>query len=93
LIKTAPEYSLVSSIFFMLLPDEVYVYGDCAINPDPDAQQLAEIAIQSADSAKAFGIEPRIAMISYSTGTSGTGADVEKVAEATQIAKQRAPIY
>ena len=91
LIKTAPEYSLVSSIFFMLLPDEVYVYGDCAINPDPDAQQLAEIAIQSADSAKAFGIEPRIAMISYSTGTSGTGADVEKVAEATQIAKQRRP--
>ena len=91
LIKTAPEYSLVSSIFFMLLPDEVYVYGDCAINPDPDAQQLAEIAIQSADSAKAFGIEPRIAMISYSTGTSGTGADVEKVVEATQIAKQRRP--
>ncbi|CAG2155748.1 unnamed protein product [Oppiella nova] len=71
LIKTAPEYSLVSSIFFMLLPDEVYVYGDCAINPDPDAEQLAEIAIQSADSAKAFGIDPRIAMISYSTGTSG----------------------
>ncbi|RKG37378.1 phosphate acetyltransferase [Acinetobacter rongchengensis] len=91
LIKTAPDYSLVSSIFFMLLPDEVYVYGDCAINPDPDAEQLAEIAIQSADSAKAFGIDPRIAMISYSTGTSGAGADVEKVAKATEIAKQRRP--
>lgn len=91
LIKTAPEYSLVSSIFFMLLPDEVYVYGDCAINPDPDAAQLAEIAIQSADSAKAFGIDPRIAMISYSTGSSGTGADVDKVREATEIARQRRP--
>lgn len=91
LIKTAPDYSLVSSVFFMLLPDEVYVYGDCAINPDPNAEQLAEIAIQSADSAKAFGIDPRIAMISYSTGTSGAGADVEKVAKATEIAKQRRP--
>ncbi|NNP73157.1 phosphate acetyltransferase [Acinetobacter defluvii] len=91
LIKTAPDYSLVSSVFFMLLPDEVYVYGDCAINPDPDAEQLAEIAIQSADSAKAFGIDPRIAMISYSTGTSGMGADVEKVAKATEIAKQSRP--
>lgn len=91
LIKTAPEYSLVSSVFFMLLPDEVYVYGDCAINPDPDAEQLAEIAIQSADSAKAFGIDPRIAMISYSTGTSGAGAEVEKVAEATRIAQARRP--
>lgn len=91
LIKTAPDYSLVSSIFFMLLPDEVFVYGDCAINPDPNAEQLAEIAIQSADSAKAFGIDPRIAMISYSTGTSGAGADVEKVAEATRIAKERRP--
>ncbi|RKG33208.1 phosphate acetyltransferase [Acinetobacter tianfuensis] len=91
LIKTAPDYSLVSSVFFMLLPDEVYVYGDCAINPDPNAEQLAEIAIQSADSAKAFGIDPRIAMISYSTGTSGAGADVEKVAEATRIAQERRP--
>lgn len=91
LIKTAPDYSLVSSVFFMLLPDEVYVYGDCAINPDPDAEQLAEIAIQSADSAKAFGIDPRIAMISYSTGTSGAGAEVEKVAKATEIAKRRRP--
>lgn len=91
LIKTAPDYSLVSSVFFMLLPDEVYVYGDCAINPDPTAEQLAEIAIQSADSAKAFGIDPRIAMISYSTGTSGAGAEVEKVAEATRIAQERRP--
>ena len=91
LIKTAPEYSLVSSVFFMLLPDEVYVYGDCAINPDPNAEELAEIAIQSADSAKAFGLDPRIAMISYSTGTSGAGAEVEKVAEATRIAKERRP--
>lgn len=91
LIKTAPEYSLVSSVFFMLLPEEVYVYGDCAVNPNPTAEQLAEIAIQSADSAKAFGIDPRIAMISYSTGTSGAGADVEKVAEATRIAQERRP--
>lgn len=91
LIKTAPEYSLVSSIFFMLLPDEVYVYGDCAINPDPTAEELAEIAIQSADSAIAFGIQPRIAMISYSTGDSGTGADVDKVRQATQIAQTRRP--
>lgn len=91
LIKTAPDYSLVSSIFFMLLPDEVYVYGDCAINPDPSADDLAEIAIQSAESAKAFGIEPRIAMISYSTGDSGAGADVDKVREATKIAQERRP--
>ncbi|MDP5253723.1 MULTISPECIES: phosphate acetyltransferase [unclassified Vibrio] len=91
LIKTAPNASLVSSIFFMLLPDQVLVYGDCAINPDPNAEQLAEIAIQSADSATAFGIEPRVAMISYSTGTSGQGADVEKVREATRIAQEKRP--
>ncbi len=83
LIKTAPGSSLVSSVFFMLLPEQVYVYGDCAINPDPTAEQLAEIAIQSAESAIAFGIEPRVAMLSYSTGTSGAGSDVEKVREAT----------
>ncbi|MGI2171220.1 phosphate acetyltransferase [Shewanella sp. MF05960] len=91
LIKTAPGSSLVSSIFFMLMPDQVLVYGDCAINPDPDAEQLADIAIQSAESAKAFGIEPRVAMISYSTGTSGTGSDVDKVREATRIAKEKRP--
>ncbi|MDG6894214.1 phosphate acetyltransferase [Volucribacter amazonae] len=91
IIKTAPGSSIVSSIFFMLLPDQVLVYGDCAVNPDPTAEQLAEIAIQSADSAKAFGIEPRVAMISYSTGTSGSGADVEKVKEATRLAQEKRP--
>jgi phosphate acetyltransferase len=91
LIKTAPGSSLVSSIFFMLMPDQVLVYGDCAINPDPNPEQLAEIAIQSAESAKAFGIEPRVAMISYSTGTSGTGSGVDKVREATRIAKEKRP--
>jgi len=91
LVKTAPSSSLVSSIFFMLLPDQVLVYGDCAINPEPNAEQLADIAIQSADSAKAFDIEPRVAMISYSTGSSGHGADVEKVAKATEIAKAKRP--
>ncbi|AGH80334.1 phosphate acetyltransferase [Psychromonas sp. CNPT3] len=91
LIKTAPGASLVSSVFFMLLPDQVFVYGDCAINPDPTADQLADIAIQSADSAIAFGIEPKVAMISYSTGDSGAGSDVEKVREATKIAQQRRP--
>lgn len=91
IIKTAPGSSIISSIFFMLLPDQVLVYGDCAVNPDPTAEQLAEIAIQSADSAKAFGIDPKVAMISYSTGTSGSGADVEKVKEATRIAKEKRP--
>lgn len=91
LVKTAPGSSLVSSVFFMLLPDQVLVYGDCAINPEPNAEQLADIAIQSADSAKAFDIEPRVAMISYSTGSSGHGADVEKVAKATEIAKAKRP--
>ncbi|MCA6221733.1 phosphate acetyltransferase [Photorhabdus antumapuensis] len=91
LIKTAPGSSLVSSVFFMLLPEQVLVYGDCAINPDPTAEQLSEIAIQSADSAKAFGIEPRVAMISYSTGNSGAGSDVEKVREATHLAQAKRP--
>lgn len=91
IIKTAPGTSIVSSIFFMLLPDQVLVYGDCAINPDPTAEQLAEIAIQSADSAAAFGIEPRVAMISYSTGESGKGADVDKVREATKLAQEKRP--
>ncbi|MBM7036653.1 phosphate acetyltransferase [Vibrio ulleungensis] len=91
IIKTAPNTSIVSSIFFMLLPDQVLVYGDCAINPDPNAEQLAEIAIQSAESAAAFGIDPRVAMISYSTGESGKGADVDKVREATKIAQEKRP--
>ncbi|OYO01998.1 phosphate acetyltransferase [Enemella evansiae] len=90
-LGTSPDASLVSSVFFMGLPDEIVVYGDCAINPDPDAEQLADIAIQSADSAKAFGIEPRVAMISFSTGTSGAGADVQKVARATELVRQRRP--
>ena len=91
LIKTAPGYSLVSSVFFMLLPDQVLVYGDCAVNPNPSATELAEIALQSAESAAALGVPQRVAMISYSTGSSGSGAEVEKVAEATRIAQQRAP--
>ena len=91
LIKTAPGYSLVSSVFFMLLPDQVLVYGDCAVNPNPNATELAEIALQSAESAAALGVPQRVAMISYSTGSSGSGAEVEKVAEATRIAQERAP--
>ena len=91
LIKTRPDATNVSSIFFMLMPEQVLVYGDCAVNPDPTAEELADIAIQSADSAAAFGIEPRVAMISYSTGSSGVGADVEKVREATRIAREKRP--
>lgn len=91
LIKTAPAVRLVSSIFFMCLPEQVLVYGDCAININPNAEDLADIAIQSAESAKAFGIPPRVAMLSYSTGTSGAGSDVEKVKEATRLARQRRP--
>jgi phosphate acetyltransferase len=87
IIKTEPGVSIVSSVFFMCLQDKVLVYGDCAVNPDPDAKQLAEIAISSAQTAKTFGIEPRVAMLSYSTGESGRGADVDKVREATRIAK------
>ena len=91
LIKTEPGSSIVSSVFFMLMPDQVLVYGDCAINPDPNAAELAEIALQSAASARAFGVEPRVAMISYSTGSSGAGADVDKVRQATALAKAKAP--
>lgn len=91
LIKTSPGARVVSSIFFMCLPEQVLVYGDCAINPEPNAEELADIAIQSADSARAFGIEPKVAMISYSTGSSGSGADVDKVREATAIAQQARP--
>nr|WP_059392593.1 phosphate acetyltransferase [Pseudomonas toyotomiensis] len=91
LIKTAPGYNLVSSVFFMLLPDQVLVYGDCAVNPDPNAEQLAEIALQSAASAQAFGIPPRVAMLSYSTGDSGSGEEVEKVRAATRLAREKRP--
>jgi phosphate acetyltransferase len=91
LIKTAPGVRIVSSIFFMLLPEQVLVYGDCAVNPNPTAEELADIALQSAESAQAFGIEPRVAMLSYSTGASGGGSDVEKVREATRIAQERRP--
>ncbi len=91
LIKTSPGCNLVSSIFFMCLPDQVLVFGDCAIVPNPTVEELADIAIQSADSAAAFGIEPRVAMLSYSTGTSGAGAEVEKVAKATELAKKQRP--
>jgi phosphate acetyltransferase len=90
-IGTAPGAGLVSSVFFMCLPDDVVIYGDCAVNPDPDAEQLADIALQSAASARAFGIDPRVAMISFSTGTSGSGADVAKVTAATRIVRERAP--
>lgn len=91
LIRTAPGSSLVSSVFFMLMPEQVLVYGDAAVNPKPSAEDLAEIAIQSADSAKAFGLNPRVAMLSYSTGTSGSGEDVEKVKQATDLVRERRP--
>lgn len=91
IIKVRNETSIVSSVFLMCLADRVLVYGDCAVNPDPTADQLADIAISSAGTALEFGIEPRIAMLSYSTGTSGSGADVDKVREATRIVRQRRP--
>ena len=91
IIRTRPNVSLVSSVFFMCLPDRVLVYGDCAVNPNPNADQLADIAISSAETAGMFGIEPRVAMCSYSTGSSGKGQDVDKVREATRIASERRP--
>ena len=90
-IKTKPGFSNVSSVFLMCMKDRVLVFGDCAVNPNPTAEQLAEIAIVSAQTAAVFGIEPRVAMLSYSTGTSGKGADVDVVIEATRIAHERAP--
>lgn len=90
-IKTKPGVSLVSSVFFMCLPDRVSVFGDCAVNPNPTAEQLAEIAISSAESSARFGIEPRVAMLSYSSGTSGEGEDVEKVRQATIIVREKRP--
>lgn len=90
-VKTKKGVSVVSSIFFMCLPERVAIFGDCAVNPNPTAQQLAEIAISSAESSARFGIEPRIAMLSYSSGSSGEGEDVERVREATAIVKERRP--
>lgn len=90
-VKTKPGISTVSSVFFMCLEDRVSVFGDCAVNPNPTADQLAEIAISSAETSKRFGIEPRIAMLSYSSGTSGVGEDVEKVRRATEIVKEKRP--
>ena len=90
-IKTRPGVKIVSSVFFMCLEDRVSIFGDCAINPNPTAQELAEIAISSAETSSAFGIEPKIAMLSYSSGTSGKGEDVEKVREATEIVKKTRP--
>jgi phosphate acetyltransferase len=91
IIRTAPGFSIVSSVFLMCLPDRVLVYGDCAIVPDPTSEQLADIAISSAGTAAQFGIEPRVAMLSYSTGESGAGADVDKVRAATELVRSRAP--
>lgn len=91
IIKTKPNISIVSSLFFMCLDTKVLVYGDCAVNQDPNAKELAQIAISSAKTAKLFGIEPRIAMLSYSTGSSGSGEDVEKVRQATKIVQEKEP--
>ena len=91
IIKTKPGAKIVSSVFLMALQDRVLVYGDCAVNPDPTAEQLADIALQSADTARRFGVDPRVAMLSYSTGTSGTGADVDKVREATALVRDLSP--
>lgn len=91
IIKTKPGISIVSSLFFMCLDTRVLVYGDCAVNQDPNAEELAQIAISSADTAKMFGIEPKIAMLSYSTGDSGKGEEVEKVRLATKIVKETRP--
>lgn len=90
-VKTKPGFSIVSSVFLMCLPDKVLVYGDCAVNPNPTSAELAEIAISSAETAKQFGIEPRVAMLSYSTGDSGKGEEVEKVREATALVRAKMP--
>ncbi len=91
IVRTAPGVRVVSSVFLMCLADRVLVYGDCAVNPDPTAEELADIAISSAATAARFGITPRVAMLSYSTGASGTGADVEKVRAATAMVRERSP--
>jgi phosphate acetyltransferase len=91
IIRASPGASVVSSVFFMCLADRVLVYGDCAVNPSPDADQLADIAISSAETASSFGLDPRVAMLSYSTGDSGRGAQVENVRRATELARERRP--
>jgi phosphate acetyltransferase len=90
-IKAREGVSVVSSVFLMCLADRVLVYGDCAVNPKPDAAQLADIAVSSAETAEVFGIEPRVAMLSYSTGESGKGEDVDRVREATEVVRERRP--
>jgi phosphate acetyltransferase len=90
-VKTKPGFSIVSSVFFMALSDRVLVYGDCAVNPNPNAEQLAEIAIASAETAERFGIIPKVAMLSYSSGASGEGEDVDRVRQATKLAQARRP--
>ena len=90
-VKTRDGVKIVSSVFLMLMPDRVLVYGDCAVNPDPNAEQLADIALASAETAAQFGVEPRVAMLSYSTGGSGTGEAVDKVRQATELVKARRP--
>jgi phosphate acetyltransferase len=91
LIKARPDIDLISSIFLMYLEDRVLIYGDCAVNPRPNAEQLAQVAISSAESARAFGLEPRVAMLSYSSGDSGKGEEVEKVRQATQRVRELRP--
>ena len=91
IIKTAPGVSVVSSIFLMAMKDRVWAFGDCAVNPNPTAEQLADIAVTSARTAAQFGVTPRVAMLSYSTGTSGSGPDVDTVVEATRLAREKAP--
>jgi phosphate acetyltransferase len=90
-IKTRPDITTVSSVFFMCLEDRVCVFGDCAVNPNPTSEQLAEIAISSAETSRSFGLEPRVAMLSYSSGNSGAGEEVEKVRLATNIARRKRP--
>ena len=90
-VKTKPGFSVVSSVFLMCLEQRVLVYGDCAINPNPTAEQLAEIAISSADTARTFGVDPKVALLSYSSGDSGKGEEVEKVRAATKLARERRP--
>jgi len=93
IIGVCPDPGIASSVFFMALKDRVLVYGDCAIIPDPNANELAAIAISSARTARAFGVEPRVAMLSYSTGKSGAGQSVDKVTEATQLVRERNPDF